>query len=138
MRLASFSSVSRFRYPLKSRPKPLHAYSAIRYFPLRSRSMVRINTEVCSRITLKSSKGCATLEPNQSARLDNPHNDFRHPVSCNISIIKLIDWIRQFPNRVGGLVCIQMNDIERIRFFVQRYFHVSLINLPFKPVFFPA
>ena len=56
MRLASFSSVSRFRYPLKSSPKPLHAYSAIRYFPLRSRSMVRINTEVCSRITLKSSK----------------------------------------------------------------------------------
>ena len=50
----------------------------------------------------------------------------------------LIDRIRQFPNRVGGLVCIQMNDIERIRFFVQRYFHVSLIYLPFKPVFFPA
>ena len=50
-------------------PFLLSRVSDIPYFPLRSRSMVRINTEVCSRITLKSSKGCATLEPNQSGRI---------------------------------------------------------------------
>lgn len=64
-----FFNLPVFKYRLKSRPNPLQMYSATRKFPLCSRSRVRIRVGVSSRIILKSSNGCATLDPNQSGRI---------------------------------------------------------------------